>query len=419
MMKTRNRIISAPVLALMVIASVAMTGMAFADDGVALSGYGRAKVGSILSDGSIFLAETTLDTRLSWDTGDSTLFADVEVNERLGGSPELKLRELYLRYSSDAVEFVIGKQQIIWGKSDGVFITDIVSPKDLSRFMVPDFVELRQAVDGVRLGGYAGGHSLELVWLPLFTPGVAPATGTIWAPVMPYPVTPTITAATLPELSLESGEYFARYSFLGNAVDLSLMGGWFWNDLPSFAVTGKTMTPGVGLTGIALQGEYYRTTAFGYSVAGTIGPFVMRSEGAMQLDKRYQGDFTVYPLGYAAKNAVQYLVGTDFSILGTTFGLQFIQDIILEHDDALVNERFTNTATVMAVRSFARETLRLEVLAYLGLDVPDALLKAQVVWKITDAMELSGGTWLFFGDSGQFGQYDGNDSVFAGAKISF
>jgi hypothetical protein len=34
-------------------------------------------------------------------------------------------------------------------------------------------------------------------------------------------------------------------------------------------------------------------------------------------------------------------------------------------------------------------------------------------------MELSGGAWLFFGDSGQFGQYDGNDSVFAGAKISF
>jgi len=418
MMNTTKRIMPSSALALVLMLGT-VAAAAFADDGVALSGYGRSKVGGLLSDGSLFLAETTLDTKLTWDTGDSTLLADVAINERLGGSPELELRELYLRYSGDYVEMVIGKQQIIWGKSDGVFITDIVSPKDLSRFLVPDFVELRQAVDGVRLGGYAGGHSLELVWLPLFTPGVAPAAGTIWAPVMPYPVTPTITPATLPELSLENGEYFARYSFMGNAVDLSLMGGWFWNDLPSFAVTGKTMTPGVGVTGIALQGEYYRTAAFGYGVAGTIGPLVLRSEGALQLDERYQGDFTVYPEGYAAKNAVQYLVGTDFSLLGTTFGLQFIQDIILEHEDALVSERFTNTATVMAVRNFARETVRLEALAYIGLDVPDALLKAQLVWKITDAMELSGGTWLFFGDSGQFGQYDGNDSVFAGAKISF
>lgn len=400
-------------------ASVAAAGTAFADDGVALSGYGRAKVGGLLSDGSLFLADTTLDARLSWDTGDSALVADAAVNERLGGNPELELRELYLRYSGASMELVVGKQQIIWGKSDGVFITDIVSPKDLSRFLMPDFVELRQAVDGVRLGGYAGGHSLELVWLPLFTPGAAPAAGTIWAPVMPYPVVPTITAAELPALSLDNGEYFARYSFMGNAVDLSLMGGWFWNDLPSFAVTGKTMTPGVGLTGIALQGEYYRTAALGYGAAGTVGPLVLRSEGALQLGKRYQGDFTVYPQGYTEKNAVQYLVGTDFSILGTTFGLQFIQDIILEHDEALVSERFTNTATVMAVRSFARESLRLEALAYLGLDAPDALLKAQLVWKITDTMELSGGAWLFFGDSGPFGQYDGNDSAFAGAKISF
>ena len=418
-MNTNHRILPASALAFVMFFSVAVTGMTFADDGVALSGYGRAKAGALLSDGSLFLAETTLDAKLSWETGDSTLLVDVAVSERLGGSPELELRELYLRYSGDAVELVIGKQQIIWGKSDGVFITDIVSPKDLSRFLVPDFVELRQAVDGVRLGGYAGGHSLELVWLPLFSPGVAPAAGTIWAPVMPYPVTPTITAAALPELSIENGEYFIRYSFMGNAVDLSLMGGWFWNDLPSFAVTGKTMTPGVGITGITLQGEYYRTAAFGYGAAGAIGPLVLRSEGAMQLGKRYQGDFTVYPAGYAEKNSVQYLVGTDFSILGTTFGLQFIQDVILEHEDALVNERFTNTATVMAARSFAHETLRVEALAYIGLDVPDALLKAQLVWKMTDAMELSGGAWLFFGDSGQFGQYDGNDSVFAGAKISF
>jgi len=417
-MKTINRIMPTSALALVLLLG-ASTCVAFAEDGVALSGYGRAKVGGLIADGSLFLAETTLDAKLSWATGDSTLFADVAVNERLGGNADLELRELFLRYSGASIELVVGKQQIIWGKSDGVFITDIVSPKDLSRFLVPDFVELRKAVDGVRLGGYAGGHSLELVWLPMFTPGVAPAAGTIWAPVMPYPVAPTITAAALPDLSLGNGEYFARYSFMGNAVDLSLMGGWFWNDLPSFAVTGKTMTPGVGLTGIALQGEYYRTAALGYGVAGTIGPLVLRSEGALQLDRRYQGDFTVYPQGYTEKNAVQYLVGTDFSILGTTFGLQFIQDIIFEHDDALVNERFTNTATVMAVRSFAREALRLEMLAYLGLDNPDALFKAQLVWKITDAMELSGGTWLFFGESGQFGQYDGNDSVFAGARISF
>ncbi len=117
--------------------------------------------------------------------------------------------------------------------------------------------------------------------------------------------------------------------------------------------------------------------------------------------------------------AIEYLVGADFSILGTTFGLQFIQDIILEHEASIVAEEFTNTATVMVVRTFARETLRFEALAYIGLDLPDALLKTQLVWKMTDALELAGGAWLFFGDGGPFGQYDGNDSVFVSAKVSF
>ena len=399
--------------------SVLPFGAASAQDELSITGYGRTKIGALVEDGELFMLENTFDARLSWDFGDTLVYTDMAVQELQGATPTLELRELYLEYTADSFDFRIGKQQVIWGKSDAVFITDLVSPKDLSRFLVPDFVELRRAVTGVRVIGYAGNHNLDLVWLPLFSPAISPASDSIWAPSMPYPVMPTITAATLPELSLENGEYFARYSYLGSSFDLSLMGGWFWNDTPAFTVTGKTFTPGVGLASLALQGEYYQSAAFGYSVAATVGPLVLRSEGAMQLDKRYQGDFMVYSQGYTEKHGIQYLVGTDFSILGTTFGLQYIQDIILDHETALVSDEFTNTATVMAVRTFARETVRVEALAYLGLDVPDAMLKGQLVWKITDAMELAGGTWLFFGDAGQFGQYDGNDSVFMSARISF
>jgi hypothetical protein len=387
-------------------------GTLLADDGLSVSGYGRTKIGALLESGDLFMLENTLDARLDWDFDDTLVHADVAVLELQGAAAALELRELYVQYTGASFDFRIGKQQVIWGKSDAVFITDLVSPKDLSRFLVPDFVELRRAVTGVRVNGYAGNHNLDLVWLPLFSPTISPAALSIWAPALPYPVTPTITPAVLPDLSLENGEYFVRYSYMGSAFDLSLMGGWFWNDTPAYTVTAPP-------PGLALQGEYYQSAAFGYGVAATIGPLVLRSEGAMQLDKRYQAEISSYGEGYTEKHGIQYLVGTDFSILGTTFGLQFIQDIILDHEAALVNGEFTNTATVMAVRTFARETLRLEALAYIGLDQPDALLKTQLVWKMTDAFELAGGTWLFFGDEGPFGQYDDNDSVFISAKLSF
>jgi hypothetical protein len=396
-------------LALLVLAALPF-GAASAQNDLSLAGYGRSKVGAMLDDGSLFMLETTLDLRASWDLGSGVVFADLALVEREGAAASFELRELYLEYLGDAFDLRIGKQQVIWGKSDGVFITDLVSPKDLSRFLVPDFVELRRAVTGVRANGYLGNHSLDLVWVPLFSPTILPAGDSIWATTLPFPVPPA--PAVKPELSLENGEYFAKYSYLGSSFDLSLMGGWFWNDMPAFTLVSPGPPP-------VIKGEYYQSAAFGYGVAATVGPLVLRSEGAITLGKRYQGDFTVYPAGYTEKHGIQYLVGTDFSILGTTFGLQFIQDIILDYEDTLMNEEFTNTATVTMVRSFASETVRLEMLAYIGMAEPDALLKTQLVWKMTDAFELSGGAWLFFGEAGQFGLYNSNDSVFAGAKVSF
>ena len=398
-------------IALLVLATLPF-GVAVAQDDLSLSGYGRSKVGVMLDDGALFMLENTLDLQATWDMGSGAVFADLALVEREGAPVAFELRELYLDYLGDSFDLRIGKQQVIWGKSDGVFITDLVSPKDLSRFLVPDFVELRRAVTGVRANGYLGNHSLDLVWVPLFSPTILPSGDSIWAAAMPFPAGTTITPADAPELSLENGEYFARYSYLGSSFDLSLMGGWFWNDTPAFTVTAPPPA-------LALQGEYYQSAAFGYGVATTVGPLVLRSEGAITLDKRYQANFGEYPLGYTERHGIQYLIGTDFSILGTTFGLQFIQDIILDYEDALMSEEFINTATIAMVRTFASETVRLEMLAYIGMAEPDALLKTQLVWKMTDALELSGGAWLFFGDAGQFGQYDGNDSVFAGAKVSF
>ncbi|HCO49416.1 MAG TPA: hypothetical protein DIT55_08360 [Spirochaetaceae bacterium] len=388
-------------------------------ENIFFNGYGRTKLGVLIPGGSVFLQENTFDSRFTWKTDDTTLYANAIIYEENGQSPELNLRELYLQYFGEAFDIRIGKQQVIWGKSDALFITDLVSPKDLSRFLVPDFEELRLAITGLRINVFAGNHQLDFVWLPLFTPGIQPQADSIWAPKMPFPVTPTFQPALMPELNLSSGEYFLRYGWLGSSVDFSLMGGWFWNDTPAFAVVGKTVTPGLGLTAIEVQKEYYRAGALGYALAATIGPLVLKSEGAFHINMRYQGDIMTYPEGYTTKNAIQYSVGTDFPILGFTAGVQFVQDIILNHEAAMVEEKITNMATILLARSFARETVRLEALAYIGFAAPDALIKPQITWKIRDGMELAAGGWFFLGNSGTFGQYSKNNSVFTSAKISF
>ncbi len=395
------------VLALSALASMS----AAADDGAAINGYVRTKVGALIDDGSLFLAESTLDLRLSYSLDGAGFYANTVLYERDGTVLPVELREAYIEIAGDVLDVRVGKQQIIWGKGDGVFITDIVSPKDLSRFLIPDFEELRMAVTGARLNLHTGTQGLELVWLPWFTPSVTPSPTGIWAPTMPFSTTPTINSGVLPGMSLQNSEYFARYSWMGSSLDVSLMGGWFWNDTPSYTVT--------SLGPLTVKPEYYRLAAGGYAVSGALGPFILRSEGALYVDKRFQGSPMVYTDGYAAKNAIQYLAGADFSVAGYNFGMQFIQDIILDHEADLVDDAVKNTATFVVAKTFLRDTLTVEIFAYVGFAAPDALVKPKVTWDASDGLEFFTGAYIFLGDSGDFGQYDANDGVYAGAKLSF
>jgi len=154
-------------------------------------------------------------------------------------------------------------------------------------------------------------------------------------------------------------------------------------------------------------------------VSGALGPFILRSEGSFYGNKRFQGNPMVYPDGYAEKDEIQYLVGSDFSVAGYNFGVQFIQDIILDHEDDLVDDTAKSTATFVVARTFLRDTLTVEVFSYVGFATPDALIKPKVTWDVSDGLEVFAGAYVFLGDSGDFGQYDANDGVYAGARLSF
>lgn len=92
----------------------------------------------------------------------------------------LRLRELYLDLYFNNFDLRIGKQQIVWGKADGAFITDLVSPLNLTEFLLPDFDEIRIGVNAVKFDYYLGNNTFEIIWLPNFTPAEKPGDGSIW-----------------------------------------------------------------------------------------------------------------------------------------------------------------------------------------------------------------------------------------------
>ena len=119
------------------------------------------------------------------------------------------------------------------------------------------------------------------------------------------------------------------------------------------------------------------------------------------------------------RDYVHYLLGVDWTLFGVNMSTQFVQEIVLDYDDALVSDEHSDVVTFLASDSFMNETLHLEIFSYVGLSDGDALVRPKVSYDVADGFEVVVGADLFIGDEGMFGVYDANDSAYAKLKYSF
>ncbi|MBL1213295.1 MAG: hypothetical protein HND52_08065 [Ignavibacteriae bacterium] len=386
-----------------------------------LSGYARTYIGALTtgeSDYSILQNTFSLNFEHSRDN------VYFKVNPFLyhysDDELELGLRQAYMDLYFDSFDIRFGKQQIIWGKADGVFITDIVSPKDMREFLLPDFNEIRVGVTSLKFNYYYGNNTFELVWIPVFTPTQMPDNSSIWSvsPDYPLPYSFNNSNADVQD-RLSNSELFVKYSLLSSAIDFELMAGYSWDDDPTFH-SEKIFNPALGqVDSVVLKLEHHRLTTFGGSFSTTLGPIVLRGEGAGYSGKYFQSVNPQIPDGTEKKDYLHYLFGIDYSIGDLKLSSQFIQQAILNYNDYLQNDEYENTLTFLATIDFLRETLNVELFSYIGLNESDALVRPKITYDFADGFEMQFGANLFFGDKGQFGRFDKNDMIYTKLKYSF
>jgi len=385
-----------------------------------LSGYVRNYTG-VLSEGdhAYSILQNTLSLDFEHSRGNAAFKANPYLVHNSGKELELGLREAYLDIYFNSIDLRIGKQQIIWGKADGVFITDIISPKDLREFLLPDFDEIRIGITALKADYYLRDHTFEMVWVPAFTPTKMPEENSIWRVTPDFPIQPAFDYSEKEiEGILENSELFVKYAALTSRVDFEIMAGTAWDDDPTLH-TAKTVDPITQqLTSLLVTPKHHRLI-FGGSVSVPAGGFVFRGEGAYYRDKYFQSSDPLLPDGVLKKNYLHVLLGTDYTLWEARLSAQFIQQAILTYDEQIVQDEFENTMTFLASKDFLRETLRVELFSYLGLNHQDALIRPKITYDLADGFEILLGANIFVGTEGKFGQYDDNDMVVAKVKYSF
>lgn len=335
-----------------------------------------------------------------------------------GAVPTIGLREAYLDVFWPTVDLRVGRQIVIWGKSDGLAITDIVSPKDLSSFLIPEFRELRLPVTAVKASAYFGPVELELISVPTFTPSVLPSPDSMWYTSLETPVAPTINLPPEVGGDLWDGEYYGRLRLLGGWGDLDVAGGYYWTNEPSPTVEREFSSPGV-LSGITVTPEHYRQSMGGLAASTTFGPLVLRGESAFFTPRRVLTGDPTDSDGYVERNGIDSLVGVDTAFAGIDASAQLMHQVLLEYDQEIEPDEHRWTTTVRVGRSFLREQLALDAFGYIGINAPDGLVKTGATWAPGDSLSFRAEGSFFFGEEGSFGAYDENDLVVVTAKYSF
>ena len=322
----------------------------------------------------------------------------------------------------NSMDVRIGKQQIIWGKADGVFITDVISPKDLREFLLPDFDEIRTGITALKADYYLGNNTFELVYVPVFTPTQMPEEDSIWRVEPDFPIPPTFDYSEKDvEKKLENSELFAKFFALTSLVDLEIMACYVWDDDPTMHIT-KKMPNTHQLDSLIVTPKHHRLGLAGGSFSTTLAGFVLRGEGAFYSGKYFRSNKPTLADGVVEKNYLHYLLGLNRTLWDIKLSMQFIQQAILDYldyDESLVDDEFENMITFLANKDFLRETLRMELFSYIGLNSEDALIRPKITYDLTDGFEILVGANIFIGDEGKFGQYDDNDMIYSKTKYSF
>ena len=379
------------------------------------------------SAGYFTLGTTTFTGTIDAYYDNSSALAEGSVTyDAVNNSLEYSVDELWLDYTESIWGLRIGRQKAAWGKADGIDITNVLCPSDMSSLAAMISDDSKLGVDAIRLSISGNQFTADAYWIPFFTPASLPidegnslrkfvVPETIEFPVAPgvnlaFPV--TIGGIETPELAIWNGEYGLRVSGYLSAFDLSLYGFYGWDDTP-------ILNYGMTSEAIVVSGKYERMAMIGADAALPIGETVLRLETAFFPQRHFQKEEG----GSLQKNQLSALAGIDWMPSGWTLTAQYYCDAVFGDIDELERtDAYQHGATLSVSKSLVNETLELSFSGLIGFNDFDSLLSPSVKYSLSDQISLGASAYIFLPGpdrDGKYGAYKDLSSLCLNAKFSF
>ncbi len=308
---------------------------------------------------------------------------------------------------SDRLDLTIGRQIMVWGRSDMFRVTDILNPVDSRLPGLTDIEDLRLPVLAVRLDHYSDPWTIGMMAIPERRFDMRPASGSDFhAGAMPAP------PRDMPGSRFGAPELAASLTGTFPGWDISFHVARVFDDRPHLRMT----------EGGEARLRHNRISMMG--VAGNVvsGNWLIKAEAAAYTGLRFSNvtdrEFT----------RLSVLAGVEYSgIENTAIAFEATNGHIREFDERLRelpdDRRRNEMATALRVtRSLRNDAFDVSFLAltFGPTGKEGAMQRIQLDHELSDAVQLSAGIALYRdGNRTPFRNIDDNDRLFASIEYHF
>jgi len=323
---------------------------------------------------------------------------------------ELELGETYVQGSlTKNFDIKIGRQIVVWGKSDNIRVTDILNPLDMRLPGIADIEDLRLPVTMTRLDYYTGDWSLTGIAIHEIRFNKNPEYGSDF-----YPLSIPPPHEDKPASNFKNTEYAAALNGIFSGWDIAFYWADFYNDMPHTRL--------VSAAPQQTEWKHSRLKMFGAAFNQALGNWLLKSEVA------YIDGFEFFNSPGKDYSRTDVLAGVEYSgFKDTTLSIEVADRQINDFDEALKlppdyakEDEFQWAARL--TRDFLNDTLTLTILtSTFGVTGQDgALQHFSTEYDITDSVKISGGVVLYqSGNLARYSNIGNNDRLFCEIKYSF
>ena len=341
------------------------------------------------------------------------------------GDGEAELREFYIETGIGSAYLTLGKQQVVWGKADGLKILDVVNPQSFREFILDDFEDSRIPLWTLNLEMPLGSDTLQLLWVPDQTYHELPTSNATYSftspqlvPIAPSDVSINLRPVTKPSQLIKDSDLGLRWSSFRNGWDLTLNYLYHYHDLPVL-FQNIQLTPQGPI--VSIEPEYKRSHLFGGTFSKAFGDLTLRGEIGYSTDRYYLSNNPAETDGVSQAEELASVLGFDwFGISDTFLSLQVFQSTLINPPTNLSRSDTDTTFTFLARREFFNDTLEAEILWLANSNDGDGLARPKITYEWQDDVKSWIGADILYGDKNElFGQFENNDRVVVGLEIGF